>query len=72
MAKKAPATTYIAINDGREEVIHIGSLDQIAEAITDYCEAEGWDASEAEDFIVVYELGEKMAFGVNTKIEIYF
>lgn len=74
MAKKkvVSGSTYIAVADCNDTVVHIGSLDQIAEAITDYCDAEGWDAEEAESSISVYELGERVTFGANTKLEIYF
>lgn len=75
MAKKkqeVQATKYIAFDSQNDTVIHVGSLDQVAEAVTDHCGAEGWDPEDIEDYVVIYELGEKVTYGVETKVEIYF
>ena len=63
---------YIAINEDYDELIHIGSLDQVGEAIVDYCSDNNIDADDIDNTIKIYELGREMAFGVETKLEIYF
>lgn len=70
--KKLPSKQYIAIDDATERVICVGTLKDIAEAIEQFSETEDWTADDIDCSVEVYELGEKMAFGVNTKIEIYF
>lgn len=70
--KVQEATKYIAFDNENDTIIHIGSLDQVAKAVTDHCGSEGWDPEDIEDYVLIYKLGEEVNYGVETKVEIYF
>lgn len=70
--KKTPAKRYIAITEHNDSIVYIGSLDQIAEAITDYCEFQDCSPDEVQDEVTIYEIGEQLFFNVNTKVEVTF
>jgi hypothetical protein len=75
MAKKkqeGKPQRYIAVNGPYDEIIHIGSLDQIKEAIEEYCFDHDVDESDVDDLIKIYELGEEVSFGTERRVQIYF
>ena len=75
MAKKkqeGKPQRYIAVSDACDDIIHIGSLDQIKEAIEEYCFDHDIDESDVDDLIKVYQLGEEVGFSTEQRVQIYF
>jgi len=67
MAKKkasAPKQQFIAIDNYRDEVVCIGTLDEVTEAIEEYINYEDYTQDEAEVNVILYELGEQKTYSV--------
>lgn len=69
---KQPEKQYIAINNNSEDIIAIGNKKDVIELIQEYCYGEGWDQDDIEDFVVVYELGERIELNIETDIKVSF
>jgi len=70
--KKTPPPQFIAINENDESILTIGTLDDVKQAIQDYCEFEDCDGDDLDSEVTVYELGKKVSFSAERKIEIHF
>jgi hypothetical protein len=77
MPKKSTASkplppNYIAIDNNHEDIIAIGTKEQIVEAIQEYCYDSGWDENDVEDLVNVYELGKEINLVTDKQIKIDF
>jgi hypothetical protein len=69
MAKKkttAPKQEFIAIDTYRDEVISIGTLNDVQEAIQEHADVEDYNEDEVSDNVTVYELGNKRTLYART------
>lgn len=62
--KKLPVKQFIAIDNYREAVICIGTLDEVIEAIEEHADYEGYAQDELETSVKLYELGPEKAYSV--------
>ena len=71
--KKAPQTKYIAFDDNNEEVIAVGTYDQVTEAVNAYIDSNVLDEDEWEG-IKVFELGpeKNLLVDVQKVVEVTF
>lgn len=77
MPKKTPASkplppNYIAFDVDRDELIAVGTKEDVLDNIKSYCESEGMDEDDIEASIRVYELGKQIDFNVERQLEVYF
>jgi hypothetical protein len=70
--KKPTVQKFIAIDNGDDRIIDIGTLNEIKEAIEDHTETYDYDESDVASYIEVYELGKKMEIQAMPKgLEVY-
>jgi len=55
-SKKAPQTQYIAFDDANDELIAVGTRDQVTEAVTIHIDSNALDEDEYGE-IKIFELG---------------
>lgn len=62
--KKIPSKQFIAIDNYRDAVICIGTLDEVIEAIEEHADYEDYAQDEVEASIKLYELGPEKSYSV--------
>lgn len=77
MPKKTPASkplppNYIAFDIDRDELIAVGTKEDVLDNIKSYCESEGMDEDDIQTSVRVYELGKQIDFNVEIQLEVYF
>jgi len=77
MPKKSTASkplppNYIALDINHDELIVLGSKEQVLDYIKSYCESEGMDEDDVQSCISIYELGKQIDLQVANRIEVYF
>jgi hypothetical protein len=71
--KKAPQTKYIAVDNNNEEVVAIGTRDEVTEAVNAYIDSNVLDQDEWEE-IKIFELGpeKNLLVDVQKVVEVSF
>ena len=78
MPKKTPASkplppNYIAFDIDRDELIAVGTKEDVLDNIKSYCESEGMDEDDIEASIRVYQVvGERIDLSIERQLEVYF
>ena len=77
MSKKTTASkplppNYIAFDIDRDELIAVGTKEDVLDNIKSYCESEGMDEDDIQTSVRVYELGKQIDFNVEIQLEVYF
>jgi len=70
--KKAPQTQYIAVNMDCDEVIAVGTREEVTRAIQVYIDMESLDQDEIDNYVKIFELGPEKALHIETQIEVSF
>lgn len=71
-ASKPLPPNYIAFDEDRDEIIAVGTKEQVLDNIKSYCESEGWDEDDIQTSVKVYELGKRIDLDVERQLEIHF
>lgn len=71
-ASKPLPPNYIAFDEDRDELIVVGTKEEVLDNIKSYCESEGYDEDDIQTSVRVYELGKQIDFHVERQLEVYF